>query len=76
VPVSDTNCWIYTYAWNPERPLTETEREALLLIAKHDRAPMRAVSLLEQARSELQDYLDRTDRIDPAGLVEIGLRVK
>src|SRR6201991_74244 len=21
VPVSDTNCWIYTYAWNPERPL-------------------------------------------------------
>jgi hypothetical protein len=28
VPVSDTKCWIYTYAWNPERPLTEAEREA------------------------------------------------
>ena len=23
VPVTDTNCWIYTYAWNPERPLTQ-----------------------------------------------------
>ncbi|BAR56671.1 putative dioxygenase [Bradyrhizobium diazoefficiens] len=28
VPVSDTNCWIYTYAWNPERPLTQAERDA------------------------------------------------
>jgi hypothetical protein len=28
VPVSDTNCWIYTYAWNPERPLTQGERDA------------------------------------------------
>jgi hypothetical protein len=27
VPVTDTNCWIYTYAWNPERPLTPAERE-------------------------------------------------
>ena len=26
VPVTDTACWIYTYAWNPERPLTEQER--------------------------------------------------
>jgi hypothetical protein len=23
--VSDTACWIYTYTWNPERPLTEEE---------------------------------------------------
>ena len=36
--------------------------DTLILIAKHDRAPVRAVSLLEQARSELQDYLDKTDR--------------
>lgn len=36
--------------------------DTLLVIAKHDCAPMRAVSLLEEARSELQDYLDRTDR--------------
>ena len=25
VPVSDTGCWIYTYTWNPDRPLTEEE---------------------------------------------------
>ena len=25
VPISDTECWIYTYAWNPERPLTDAE---------------------------------------------------
>jgi hypothetical protein len=28
IPVTDTNCWIYTYAWNPERPLTQAERDA------------------------------------------------
>ena len=27
VPYSDTNCWIFTYVWNPDRPLTEAERE-------------------------------------------------
>ena len=27
VPVTDTSCWIYTYAWNPERPLTQAERD-------------------------------------------------
>ena len=26
VPIDDENCWIYTYAWNPERPITEEER--------------------------------------------------
>ena len=26
VPIDDHSCWIYTYAWHPERPLTETER--------------------------------------------------
>jgi nitrite reductase/ring-hydroxylating ferredoxin subunit len=26
VPVTDTTCWIYTYAWNPERPITDAER--------------------------------------------------
>ena len=26
VPVTDTTCWIYTYAWNPERPINEAER--------------------------------------------------
>ena len=26
VPVSDTDCWIYTYSWRPDRPFTNTER--------------------------------------------------
>ncbi|HEY8608394.1 MAG TPA: Rieske 2Fe-2S domain-containing protein [Noviherbaspirillum sp.] len=25
VPIDDHNCWIYTYAWNPDRPLAEDE---------------------------------------------------
>lgn len=25
VPVDDTSCWIYTYTWNPDRPLTDEE---------------------------------------------------
>ena len=29
VPISDTACWAYTYAWNPERPLTNEERTKL-----------------------------------------------
>ena len=28
IPVTDTNCWIYTYAWNPERPLTQPSAKA------------------------------------------------
>lgn len=26
VPIDDHSCWIYCYAWNPERPLTQAER--------------------------------------------------
>ena len=26
VPVSDTNCWIYTYSWRPDRAFTNSER--------------------------------------------------
>jgi phenylpropionate dioxygenase-like ring-hydroxylating dioxygenase large terminal subunit len=26
IPVDDQSCWIFCYAWNPERPLTEQER--------------------------------------------------
>ena len=29
VPISDTECWIYTYAWNPDRPLGDAERAKL-----------------------------------------------
>jgi hypothetical protein len=46
--------------------------DTLLFIAKHDSAPMRAVSLLEQARSELQDYLDKTERDDRAAWSSSG----
>ena len=26
VPVDDASCWIYTYCWQPERPLSKAER--------------------------------------------------
>ena len=29
VPIRDDTCWIYTYAWNPERPLDDLERQKL-----------------------------------------------
>ncbi|HUS98148.1 MAG TPA: Rieske 2Fe-2S domain-containing protein [Hyphomicrobiaceae bacterium] len=29
VPISDTSCWIYTYAWNPERQISADEREKM-----------------------------------------------
>jgi phenylpropionate dioxygenase-like ring-hydroxylating dioxygenase large terminal subunit len=28
VPIDDESCWIYTYTWNPERPLSDQERAA------------------------------------------------
>ena len=27
VPIDDTSCWIFCYAWNPHRPITDEERE-------------------------------------------------
>lgn len=27
VPIDDVSCWVYNYTWNPERPLTEAERQ-------------------------------------------------
>ncbi|HJQ56200.1 MAG TPA: Rieske 2Fe-2S domain-containing protein [Vineibacter sp.] len=29
VPITDTSCWIFTYAWHPERQLTEAERQQM-----------------------------------------------
>ncbi len=29
VPISDESCWMYCYAWNPERPLGKAEREKM-----------------------------------------------
>lgn len=28
VPIDDENCWIYLFTWNPERPVTDAERES------------------------------------------------
>jgi phenylpropionate dioxygenase-like ring-hydroxylating dioxygenase large terminal subunit len=28
VPIDDVSCWVFTYSWNPERPLGEAERSA------------------------------------------------
>jgi hypothetical protein len=28
VPIDDESCWIYTYSWNPDRPLLQQERDA------------------------------------------------
>lgn len=28
VPYTDRNCWIFCYAWNPDRPLTDEERHS------------------------------------------------
>ncbi len=28
VPIDDTSCWVFTYSWNPDRPLTDGERAA------------------------------------------------
>ena len=36
--------------------------DALVLMAKLDRAPLRAVALLERARAETKAYLDKVDR--------------
>ena len=30
VPIDDTSCWIFCYAWHPERPIGEKERARLL----------------------------------------------
>jgi phthalate 4,5-dioxygenase oxygenase subunit len=27
VPIDDESCWIYSYAWNPDRPIDESERK-------------------------------------------------
>jgi phenylpropionate dioxygenase-like ring-hydroxylating dioxygenase large terminal subunit len=28
VPIDDVSCWVFTYSWNPDRPLGEAERAA------------------------------------------------
>jgi phenylpropionate dioxygenase-like ring-hydroxylating dioxygenase large terminal subunit len=28
IPIDDESCWIYVYSWNPDRPLTDEERDS------------------------------------------------
>ncbi|MGY9072809.1 MAG: Rieske 2Fe-2S domain-containing protein [Acidimicrobiales bacterium] len=30
VPITDEACWVFTYAWNPERPIAEEERARMV----------------------------------------------
>ena len=55
VPVTDTNCWIYTYAWNPERPLTEAEREVYAQRQRRDRGSRRELRAAAQQGQRLSD---------------------
>jgi phenylpropionate dioxygenase-like ring-hydroxylating dioxygenase large terminal subunit len=60
VPITDELCWVYCYTWNPERPLTQTERERLRAgQSVHAAVDERWVPL----RNRDNDYLiDRADQ--------------
>jgi hypothetical protein len=44
----------------------------ILELAKRNRAPMRAVTLIELARADLQTRLDAFERLGSADLVDLG----
>jgi phthalate 4,5-dioxygenase oxygenase subunit len=65
VPVTDTNCWIYTYAWNPERPLTEAERDGyasgngVMAVVDENYVPLRNKAndyLIDRALQKTKSY--------------------
>jgi len=66
VPIDDQNCWIYTYAWNPVRPLTEDEIEKFKaghgVIAEVDESyiPIRNRSNNYLIDREMQKYINYT----------------
>jgi len=60
VPISDTECWIYTYAWNPERPLSEAERAKLA--AGHGVLAETGPDFVPLSRRENEYRLDREDQ--------------
>jgi len=63
VPITDEDCWIYTYAWNPARPLTNAEREKFAtghgVIAEVDKD---YVPLRNKANGYLRDIEDMRHR--------------
>jgi hypothetical protein len=50
----------------------------LIELTRESRAPIRALSLIEQARADLRAYLDEIEGTSgpPPRLVELGLKVK
>jgi phenylpropionate dioxygenase-like ring-hydroxylating dioxygenase large terminal subunit len=60
VPISDTECWIYTYAWNPERPLSEAERAKLA--TGHGVLAETGPDFVPLSRRENEYRLDREDQ--------------
>ncbi|HEY3799523.1 MAG TPA: Rieske 2Fe-2S domain-containing protein [Caulobacteraceae bacterium] len=56
VPIDDISCWIFTYSWNPERPLSEGERAAYAAgAAIHSEVDEHFVPLRRRANDYLID---------------------
>ena len=55
VPIDDERCWVYTYTWNPDRPITEEE----LAIIKGGKASIHSVvdEQYRPIRNRANDYL-------------------
>ena len=69
VPITDELCWVYCYTWNPERPLTESERQRLKAgQSVHAAVDERWVPL----RNRDNDYL--IDRVDQKLRTFTGIR--
>jgi hypothetical protein len=70
VPISDEECWVYVYAWHPDRPLTADER------ARFDRGGYGQMAELGPdflpVRNRSNDYL--IDREDQAQRSYTGVR--
>jgi len=69
VPITDELCWVYCYTWNPERPLTEAERQRL-------RAGQSVHAAVDECwvplRNRDNDYL--IDRVDQKLRTFTGIR--
>ena len=55
VPIDDESCWIYTYTWNPDRPITAEE----LAIIKGGKASIHSIvdEQYRPIRNRANDYL-------------------
>jgi hypothetical protein len=69
VPITDELCWVFCYTWNPERPLTEDERQRLAAgQSVHAQVDERFVPV----RNRDNDYL--IDRVDQKLRTFTGIR--